>query len=219
MISILAVLFSGFMGFLGSLFGVLGAFYIYRLQERKEDKLKKDKQLKELEHKKKMLYTLLEFSYIQTRLSTKYAEEIYKNKYREMMSSECSLKDKYNLSGNLILDFKRMLSVKPCTDTETFDNLFEWISIELSKYMSKKQVAKRAIYIDNWYDYLDCISDYDDINSIVFWITIIKESESNIEVSQLISNRENIDSLIKKYYPEVIENGFRSKVSFKGIRI
>lgn len=216
-ILIVTSIFSGCMGFIGSLVGVLGAFYIFRLEVKKDENKKLDEKSEQMEHKKKMLYTLLEFSYLQTRISSEFAKQIYKDSYTKIPCKDNSIVQKYKLSGEIMDDFKKMLMVKPCNDTENFDAFIGWINGELSEQMKESNICKRVIYIENWYDYLDCVPNLDDINAIVFWITMLKSSDTTIDAIQFISNRENIDRIIRKYYQRAIDEGVRGKIKMNYI--
>ncbi|GAA0866619.1 hypothetical protein [Paraclostridium tenue] len=190
-----------------------GAYLIFEFGQKKADREKEIDNDKKLEHKKKMLFTLLEFSYIQTRIPSENIKQVYKDDYKKI---PCEGKgfavNKYKLTGEIMTDFDKMLRVKPCKDTEYFDDFLDWVSDKLVEDMKDTNIYKRVIYIENWYDYLDCIDNAEDINSIVFWITMIKSSNNSIKVYQFLSNRDNIDSLIKKYYPKVIDEGLRGKL-------
>lgn len=207
-ISITTSVFGGIAGFIGSLLGVLGAFYIYRLQSNDEKQIKINQEVKQKQHKEMMLYTLLDFTYLQTRTSYNHIIESYKNTYED---SYKELVCKYNLSGDLKKDFDRMLFVKPCEDTERFDYHINKISEELVNYMRKKNISDRVVYMENWYEFIDCIDDLEDLNTVIFWITMLKNSDKNIDVNSFISNRESIGSLIEKRYPRVKYEGIRGK--------
>ena len=189
-ISITTSVFGGIMGFIGSSLGVLGAFYIYKLQSNDEKQIKINQEVKQKQHKEMMLYTLLDFT--------------YEDSYKELVC-------KYNLSGDFKKDFDRMLFVKPCEDTERFDYHIDKISEELVYYMRKNNISDRVVYMENWYEFIDCIDDLEDLNTVIFWITMLKNSDKNININSFISNRENIGSLIEKRYPRVKYEGIRSK--------
>lgn len=203
--------------FISPFIAFTGAYAIFEFGQNKSDRENKEKENKEklakkeqyekdIEHKKHMLFTMLEYSYTQTRIPSQNIKKVYREHYKH-------LTDKLKLNGDIMDDFTYMLRVKPCQSTEDFDGFLEWVSEQLTKDMNKKQIAKRVIYIENWYDYLDCVPNLDDINSIVFWITMLKSSDSSIDVHQFLSNRSNIDTLIRKYYPKVIDEGLRGKLS------
>lgn len=189
-----------------------GAYLIFEFGQKKTDREKKIESDKKLEYKKMMLFTLLEFSYMQTRIPSQNIKAVYKDDYKKIpCEGEEYAVDKYGLTGELMTDFDKMLRVKPCKDTEYFDDFLDWVSDKLIEDMKETHIYKRVIYIENWYDYLDCVENLDDINSIVFWITMIKSSDNSIKVWQFLSNRDTIDSLIRKYYPKVIDEGLRGK--------
>lgn len=213
-ISIVTTIFSGFMGFIGSLLGVLGAFYIYRLQIKNENEKKKDEEYKQKEHKKMILYTLLEFTYLQTRISYKDIISLYKNTYKDAYKD---LVIKYNLSGDFKYDYYSMLKVKQSEDTQKFDEYIDKLSEKLRNNMIGMNISDKVIYIENWYDYLDCIDDLKDLNLVRIWITMLKNSDKRISSYHFIANRDEINKLIKKNYPRVIDEGVRAE--FKKVNI
>lgn len=208
-----ANILSSIVSFTAPFIAFSGAYLIFEFGQKKTDREKKIESDKKLEYKKMMLFTLLEFTYIQTRIPSQNIKKVYKDDYKKIpCEGNGYAVDKYKLTGELMTDFNKMLRVKPCEDTEYFDAFLDWVSDKLVEDMKDTNIYKRVIYIENWYDYLDCVEDIDDINSIVFWITMIKSSDNSIKVYQFLSNRDNIDSLIRKYYPKVIDEGLRGKL-------
>ncbi|GAA0093441.1 hypothetical protein UT300009_34720 [Paraclostridium bifermentans] len=193
-----------FLGLIGAIIGVLGAYGGFCLGVSREKQKEELKEKKELEHKKMMLYTMLEFSVMQSRVSyiefKKYYREQY-NQDRNMINSE--IERKFELTGDFIEDFGIMLRVYPCKETRVFDDFIERISNVLFDKMNEYQIAKKVVYIENWYEYIDCIPEINDQNTVLVWIGIIKNSDISINPYQFIANRSVIKAIVDKNYPKV----------------
>lgn len=176
-------------------------------QKRQQELMKQEEEKKDkLEHKKNMLYSMLEYSVIHTRILTKEIEQWYKNNYKNINFSK-----EYNLTGNLKDDFETMILVKSKTDCGLFmDFSFQMDNI-FRKKVNQYKIANNVIYINNWYDYLDCVPTVKDVQSITLWINLIKNSDMRTEgyTYKFLVNRDNINKIIQDNYPKAINDGLR----------
>ena len=125
-------------------------------REKKEEssfKEKKEINNKKLEHKRNMLYTMLEFSLLQTRIATKKIEKLYRENYKKIHVSDISMASKYNLTGNFTTDYLKMIMVKNTDDfqgfinyTKELDNTFISMLNE-QKYLTKLFILKTGMII------------------------------------------------------------------------
>lgn len=192
------------LGLMGAFIGVIGAYVGFYLGVRKENQKEELKEKKEIEHKKMMLYTMLEFSVMQSRVPYIKLKEYYRNQYNKdhtMINFE--IERKFKLTGDFIVDFEIMMQVYPCTETRVFDDFIQTINNFLFNKINEYQIAKKAIYIENWYEYIDCISEVQEQNAVLVWIGLIKNSDININSHQFVANRNNIKSIVDKNYPKV----------------
>lgn len=182
-----------------------------KANEGKEKTEKETKENKELEHKKNMLYTMLEYSILQTRIPTREIEEFYLERYQNI-NTNVSLAQKYRLTGNFTKDYKIMMSVKDTNDYEAFMNTIKQYDNILEDKLNKHKVSNRTIYIENWYEYLDCVQNVEEVHEIILWINILKNPDWNVDsyINLFLANRENMDKIIRKNYPKVIDEGLRN---------
>ncbi|WP_195346666.1 hypothetical protein [Paraclostridium sordellii] len=190
-----------------------GTYLIFNLtikkDIRKQNKEKKDK----LEHKKNMLYSMLEYSIVHTRIVTKEIEKWYEGSYTTINTNSQPLSKTYKLSGKIKDDFEIMMLAKSDTDVGIFMNFFSQMDNLFRNKIKQYKIADNVIYINNWYDYLDCVSDIKDVQTITLWINFLKNSDMKSEsyTYKFISNRDNISEIIKKNYPKAINEGIRGK--------
>lgn len=203
------------LGLIGAVIGVFGTYIGFRLGVSREKEKEELKDEKELEHKKMMLYTMLEFSVMQSRVSYIEFKKYYKEQYnqdRHMINFE--IERKFELTGDFINDFKIMSRVKS-GEKKLFDDFIERTSDVLFDRMNKYQIAKKAVYIENWYEYIDCIPEINDQNTVLVWIGIIKNSDISINPYQFIANRNDIKAIVDKNYPKVAK--MRHEMERQGI--
>lgn len=201
-----------------------GAYLIFEFGQKKSDKENKKKEEYEKrkkkeeydklqEHKKNMIYTMLEYSLLQTKIPSTEINDYYIDNYNELQVDNQLLANKYSLTGNFIEDFTIILKSKSSVDMEEFINFSYKLDEKLLEIFNEYKTFKKVIYIDNWYDYLDCIPNAEEVYTITLWINMIKNSDTTIDVNVFLRNRIIIDSIIKKNYPRVINEGLRGKLN------
>ncbi|SFJ12327.1 hypothetical protein SAMN02910355_1130 [Terrisporobacter glycolicus] len=154
---------------------------------------------------------MLEYSILQTRVSVVEIQKYYRAHYNNDNISPFI--EKYNLTGEFLKDFRIMAKVKSGEDCGIFMNYVKQIDIEFSNIIDKHKISNRVIYIENWYDYLDCVSSTKDVQQITLWINLVKNSDMEIEAytQKFLSNRIEVHEIIKRSYPKVISEGMRGK--------
>lgn len=193
-----------------------------RIENEKKEKLEKQEKIKkEIEHKKNMLFTMLEYTIYQTRIATKEIEEYYQDNYKSLnIGNSIFLHEKYGLTGSFKDDFRKMMFVESANDCGIFMRYCrETIDERFFRIVEINKISERLIYIEDWYNYLDCVPKIEDVQGITFWINLIKYNGIGINTYtyMFIVNRYNIDSIIKKYYPKAINEGIRGTYGMVGI--
>lgn len=186
-------------------------------REKKEEssfKEKKEINNKKLEHKRNMLYTMLEFSLLQTRIATKKIEKLYRENYKKIHVSDISMASKYNLTGNFTTDYLKMIMVKNTDDFQGFINYTKELDNTFISMLNEQKISDKVIYIKNWYDYLDCVQSVKDVQSITHWINLVNHAyiTETSYAYMFLTNRHRIDDIIKREYPMVIDEGLRGQM-------
>ena len=186
-------------------------------REKKEELSLKEKQEinnQKLEHKKNMLYTMLEFSLLQTRIVSKEIEKFYRENYEKIYVSDISIASKYNIIGNFTTDYLKMIMVKNIDDYHGFINYIKELDNTFINMLNEQKISDKVIYIKNWYDYLDCVQSVKDVQKITHWINLVNHAYMT-ETSytyMFLTNRHRIDDIIKREYPIVVDEGLRSQM-------
>ena len=220
---------SAIVSFISPFIAFTGAYSLAEYNNKRSEEIRKDKEYKEklakeeqykkeMEHKKYMLFTMLEYSITQTRIATNEIENQYKNNYKGLnIGQNVFLHKKYNLTGKLKDDFKTMIFVKSQNDYKAYMNFYRQLDGTFTSMLDKHKISDRVIYIKDWYNYLDCVSDFEDLNTIILWINLLNYNKMDVDsyTYMFISNRCSIDRIIKKYYPNAIDEGVRGKYGIK----
>ncbi|MGL4731707.1 MAG: hypothetical protein ACRCW0_08990 [Clostridium sp.] len=195
------------LAFMGAITGVSGAFFIFKMGDKKSKEEKKEKEIKELEYKRNLLFTMLEYTIIQTNIVTNSINKYYHQNCDEYLAH------KYNLVGEFKADLLKTIFISDKNDCEELFDYYSKIDKIFLDMLNKYKIPERVVYIDDWYNYLDCIEDAEEIQTIITWINLIKYSDvgSDSYTYMFLSNREEVDNLIKKYYSKAITEGVRGK--------
>lgn len=187
-------------------------------REKKEESSLKEKEEinnQRLEHKRNMLYTMLEFSLLQTRIVSKEIEKFYRENYKKIHASDdIPMVLKYNLTGNFTTDYLKMSMVENTEDYYEFINYVEELDNTFINMLNEQKISDRVIYIKNWYDYLDCVQSVKDVQKITHWINLINHTyiTGTSYTYMFLANRYRIDDIIKREYPMVIDEVLRSQM-------
>lgn len=198
------------LGFTGAIIGIVCTYLIFCIQKHADNERSTNEIKQKLEYNKRMIYSLLKFSYVETNDSVNCIRNFYLHNFANLIDqNNVYLLNRYNLIGSILDDYGKITTIASSEHKNIYNNLLLQMSQVLFNDMKNKQISKRVIYIDTWYDYLEGIQEVEK-NIIIDWITLIKNTDIQIDVIEFLKCRQEIFKIINLYYPNLPREDSRS---------
>ncbi|MBN8047283.1 hypothetical protein J0A94_05535 [Paraclostridium bifermentans] len=214
LITTIATIMGGFFGFIGAAIGVIGTYGAFYLGANSEKQ-------KEENHKKIMLYNLLENTINET-------SEIVK----ELHAFSCDYGDRFNDENRDIC--KRIHSLMDTIVKDKHDDMFNFaingivyagrnknFTLPQNLYGRRLQAnfneikeqcridLSRLLYDENWTTYLDCLNDHKKIQIIISWVNLLRNNSQGFNVIDFLRYRNEVIKVIDDEYPMVKDGSVR----------
>lgn len=226
LITTFATIIGGFFGFIGASIGIIGTYGAFYLGVNKEKE-------KEENHKRIMLFNLLDHTITSTNDIYSSLNHYYKECVRSATNSGVDIKEKvskYNqddkYKDKICLDIDEdafyIMSAKDSKDSD-ITCLIKGLDVYITDSILREKNLSILVYDDNWCSYLDCIKELRekggerDMQRIINWLTFLKESpnSSRIDSLEFILRRRGIRCIIDELNKESKEEGFRGELDYK----
>lgn len=222
LLGITADILGGYLGFIIAYFTLT-----YQMKQDKENKI--EEMNNEIEYKKLMLFTLLDYTIYHTNDIYKQLDKYYNDSIIGAISENIDIIDilskdydvnhlinhkseKYEIKSELDND---SIGIMWCLKYEQIKFLKNSMDLYFKDNILKYNNIKKLVYDKNWTDYIDCLEKIDTSNTIrnmqkiINWITLLENNGENYDIMDFIMRRRGIRILIDELYPKARETGFR----------
>lgn len=223
MISSISTLIGGGFGLIAGIIGIMATYGAFYLGVRKEKE-------KEFNHKKEMLFNLLDHTITKTHGLYNKLDEFYNT------SIKCALKEGVDLESKLSKyvkvrndkiyldideDAKYIFEAKDYKEPEILQ-LINGLDVYFNENILRSENLSILVYDDNWPSYLECLKELRkyganrDMQRIINWITFLKECRSDNSYSSLdfMMMRRGIRCTISELNKEIEKEGFRDMLNY-----
>lgn len=214
---------------LGGYLGFIIAYFTltYQMKQDKENKIYEMNN--EIEYKKLMLFTLLDYTIYHTNDIYKQLDKCYNDSIIEAISENIDIIDilskdyevnhlendkleKYEIKSELDND---SIGIMLCLRYKQINFLKNSMDLYFKDGILRHNNMKKLVYDKNWTDYIDCLEKMDNnatrnMQRIINWITLLENNAENYDVMDFVLRRRGIRMLIDELYPKARETGFRN---------
>lgn len=207
---------------LGGYLGCVTAYVTFKCQKELDKEKRQELAKREIEYKKFMLFSLLEFTIMNTVKVYNSLNENYLKIIASMSKSGIDIAEilSYKNSSSIASDLEsNVTSILVNKDKNEVQNIIALLNDCLERILAYEDL-KKLIYDNKWTDYIDCLDEIVNDNSIaqmqsiITWINLLSSDSENINSIDFVLKRRQIKFLIDKISPEIRKKGYRNNGFF-----
>ena len=205
---------------LGGYLGCITAYVTFKCQKELDKEKRQEAIKKEIDYKKFMLFSLLDYTIVNTEPLCKELNDEYNKIISNIIADGIDVQKK--LSNHWYKNYQvklndldnDALAINYC---EVYDkdikSLKRTLNLNFGLILNHYDL-EGLIYDENWTNYLDCIKEISNEDSvqkmqrIINWINLMNNLK-DVEVIYFVLARKGIRTLIDQLSPEIREKGFR----------
>lgn len=209
---------------LGGYLGCVTAYVTFKCQKELDKEKRQEAIKKEIESKKFMLFSLLDFTIVNTEKLYILLNEDYFGILTSMSQSgidisrmlKNSSSNNYDIEGGINYDLEDDI-IDICKSEYRYQEVHNLISL-LNESLERRlyqQDIRRLIYDNKWTEYIDCIEGISNDNSVKYmqriigWINLLSSNLANADSIDFVLRRKGIKILIDELAPEIKKKGVR----------